>query len=329
MAGDEEEARIPTDFDECVSRQDLEANNKLLKEQMEETVHKSVHDAFIGMDHGKTYERLDRRLFEIVDRLAVLETQQQAPPPQPPRPRLPDDAVFDAEGYYDEAATRDLRLRRCLHQNTEGMPHHQQGNNNRAPDNPYAKIKFSIPSFSGHYDAEGYLDWEMMIEQKFAAHLVPERHQVRQATSEFKDFAIVWWTSLVGDGRAPTTWEDLKVAMRDRFVPPSYHRELRKKLMCLEQGDKSVQDYYAELQKGLQRCGIVEGHEDALCHFIQVCHATFRTLWITKNLTLSISCSSLLCLQRRNCWDANIDLGLLLAPPLHHGRTHPPRAIHL
>jgi hypothetical protein len=38
--------------------------------------------------------------------------------------------------------------------------------------------------------------------------------------------------------------------MRDRFVPP-YHRELRKKLQCLEQGDKSVQDYYGELQKGL------------------------------------------------------------------------------
>jgi hypothetical protein len=55
--------------------------------------------------------------------------------------------------------------------------------------------------------------------------------------------------------------------MRDRFVSPSYHRELRKKLMRLEQGDKSVQDYYTELLKGLQRCGIVEGHEDALCRF--------------------------------------------------------------
>jgi hypothetical protein len=118
--------------------------------------------------------------------------------------------------------------------------------------------------------------------------------------------------------------EDLKVAMRDKFIPPSYHRELCKKLMRLEQGDKSVQDYYAELQKGLQRCGIVEGHEDALSVFIQVCGVTFRILWITKNLTLLTSCSSLLCLQRRNCRDTNIDLGLLLAPPLHHGRTHLP-----
>ena len=138
-----------------------------------------------------------------------------------------------------------------------GAPHCHQGNNNCVPDDPYAKIKFTIPSFSGHYDAEEYLDWEMTIEQKLASHLVPERHQVRQATSEFKDFAIIWWTGLVGDGRAPTSWDELKVAMHDRFVAPSYHRELRKKLMRLEQGDKSVQDYYGELQKGFQRCGMV------------------------------------------------------------------------
>jgi hypothetical protein len=55
--------------------------------------------------------------------------------------------------------------------------------------------------------------------------------------------------------------------MRDRFVPPSYHRDLRKKLMRLEQGEKSVQDYYGELQKGLMRCGVVEGAEDSICHF--------------------------------------------------------------
>ena len=229
MAADgDDDARIPTNFNECVSREELETANKLMLEKMDETVNKSVHDAIIAMELGKTYERLDRRLSDIVDRLAALETrpqqqQQQAPPPPPP-PHFPDDAVFDEHGNYDEAATRDLRLRCHLRQNTEGMgfgaPHRHQGNKNRVPDDPYAKIKFTIPSFLGHYDAEGYLDWEMTIEQKFASHLVPERHQVRQATSEFKDFAIIWWTGLVADGRAPMTWHDLKVAMRDTFVPP-------------------------------------------------------------------------------------------------------------
>ena len=55
--------------------------------------------------------------------------------------------------------------------------------------------------------------------------------------------------------------------MHDRFVPPSYHRDLRKKLMRLEQGEKSVQDYYGELQKGVMRCGVVEGPEDSICRF--------------------------------------------------------------
>jgi hypothetical protein len=145
--------------------------------------------------------------------------------------------------------------------------HRHQGHAQHTPDDPYAKVKFTIPPFSGHYDVEGYLDWEMTVEQKFSAHLVPERHRVQQASSEFKDFAIIWWSGLAAENSLPTTWEQLKVAMRDRFVHPSYHRDLCKKLMRLEHGEKYVQDYYGELQKGLMRCGVVEGPEDSICHF--------------------------------------------------------------
>ena len=67
-----------------------------------------------------------------------------------------------------------------------------------------------------------------MIEQKFATHLLPERHQVRQATSEFRDFAIIWGNELVNTRVAPQTWNALKEEMRARFVPPSYRRDLRK-----------------------------------------------------------------------------------------------------
>jgi hypothetical protein len=73
----------------------------------------------------------------------------------------------------------------------------------------------------------------MTIEQKFSSHLVPEQHHVRQAASEFKDFALIWWNELATLGLQPHTLDGLKTAMRQRFVPPSYHRDLRKKLQCL------------------------------------------------------------------------------------------------
>jgi hypothetical protein len=49
-----------------------------------------------------------------------------------------------------------------------------------------------IPFFYGLYDAESYLDWEMIVDNKFSSQLVPKQHRVRQVTCEFKDFAIVW-----------------------------------------------------------------------------------------------------------------------------------------
>jgi hypothetical protein len=134
-------------------------------------------------------------------------------------------------------------------------------------NDPYAKIKFSIPPFYESYDAETYLDWEMMVEQKFSFHLVPERHRVRQATSEFKDFSIIWWNELVNTRNAPQKWTALKEEMRARFVPPSYRCDLHKKLQRFDQGDMSVQEYYQELQKGMLRCGVVEDQEDQIIRF--------------------------------------------------------------
>ena len=43
----------------------------------------------------------------------------------------------------------------------------------------------------------------MTVEQKFSAHLVPEHYRVLQATSEFKDFAIIWWNGLATQEALP------------------------------------------------------------------------------------------------------------------------------
>lgn len=245
---DDDDGATPKDFNECVSQAQLQTFMNTIRTELREAVAENIN----ALRLPELLAGINGRITTITNRVAALEVR---PPPQP----ADQEVVYDVHGNADEAATREARIRARVRANNAG--------GNRPPADPYAKVKFTIPSFSGNYDADGYLDWEMTVEQKFNAHLVPEQHRVRQASSEFKDFAIIWWTGLVAAGLAPTTWEELKVAMRDRFVPPSYHRELRKNLMRLDQGEKSVQDYYGELQKGLMRCGIVEGPEDALVRF--------------------------------------------------------------
>jgi hypothetical protein len=39
------------------------------------------------------------------------------------------------------------------------------------------------------------------------------------------------------------------------------------KIQCLDQGDMSVQDYYAKMQKGMIRAGVHEETEDKNCCF--------------------------------------------------------------
>jgi hypothetical protein len=80
MAGDDDEieAVIPTEFADCVSREDLKATCKRMEEKMDETVHKFVHDALIAMDLGTILDRLEKRMTELVDRVAALETRPPA-----------------------------------------------------------------------------------------------------------------------------------------------------------------------------------------------------------------------------------------------------------
>jgi hypothetical protein len=135
----------------------------------------------------------------------VLEARP--PPPTPAPAHSPVDDNDDDDVYAP--------LRQRLARNRQDMGGNgRRRHHNPEPDHdPFAKIKFSIPPFMGSYDAEAYLDWEMTVEQKFNSHLVPEQHRVRQATSEFRDFAIIWWNELVNTHATPQTWNVLKEEM--------------------------------------------------------------------------------------------------------------------
>jgi hypothetical protein len=145
------EVAPPKDFHECVSQDQLREAIEQGQQVMTNTITQAITAAIKDLRLHESIERLDKWISTLTNRMVALETR--------PPPNEDEDVVYDVHSNTDEAAT-ETRLQRHLRTNTIGMG----DNRNRAPDDPYAKIKFSIPSFSGHYDAEGYLDWEMTVE---------------------------------------------------------------------------------------------------------------------------------------------------------------------
>ena len=68
-----------------------------------------------------------------------------------------DDVVYSSDGLVDERLTNENRMRKRLHKNRICMGGNRNWQN-QGNDDPYAKIKFTIPSFHGRYDGEEYLD---------------------------------------------------------------------------------------------------------------------------------------------------------------------------
>jgi hypothetical protein len=56
--------------------------------------------------------------------------------------------------------------------------------------------------------------------------------------------------------------------MRATFVPPYYARDLINKLQQLKQGDKSVEEYYQELEIGMLRFNLEEREDAAMAQFL-------------------------------------------------------------
>jgi hypothetical protein len=110
----------------------------------------------------------------------------------------------------------------------------------------------------------------LAVEQKFTCFEFPENARVRAATSEFSDFASVWWVEYGKQhpNDIPQIWVALKQVMQVRFVPSYYARDLINKLQQLKQCAKSVEEYYQELQIGMLRCNLEEREDAAMAQFV-------------------------------------------------------------
>nr|XP_015634749.2 uncharacterized protein LOC107280607 [Oryza sativa Japonica Group] len=174
---------------------------------------------------------------------------------------------YAADTEHDEEVLGRPQRQQRRQRHGMGAPPRREVRDN---DDSLGKIKFTIPCYDGKYDPDAYLTWELAIDQKFACHDFPENKRVRAATSEFTDFASIWWSEFVrsNPNNTPQTWDAMKRVMRARFVPSYHARDLLHKLQQLRQGNKSVEEYYQALQTGMLRCGLVENDDAGMARFM-------------------------------------------------------------
>ena len=96
---------------------------------------------------------------------------------------------------------------------------------------------------------------------------------MRLAIAEFTNHAGDWYQHLKSERRRKEenpieTWEELKEAMRKRYVPKHYERNLKTKLQGLRQGTKSVAEYYQEMETMMERANVREEEEDTMSRFL-------------------------------------------------------------
>lgn len=192
----------------------------------------------------------------------------QRPPRQRPRrdlePTLSEDSFYEYPSSMNSRRRRDPR--RAVRYGEPTLPRKREDNNSNA-------IKMSIPPFQGKSDPNAYLEWESKVELVFDCHNYSQEKKLKLAAASFSDYAIVWWDqnklSRKRSGDLPIQhWEDLKVAMRKRFVPTHHFRDLHLKLQSLKQGTKSVEDYHKEMEMAMLRANVEEEMEATMARFI-------------------------------------------------------------
>jgi len=98
---------------------------------------------------------LTRNVNNLVTRIEQIE--------QCPQSHRGDDEDTDADGdlsdHEDADDDGDACNRRRYNFNRRGM-----GGNNHGNNDPFAKIKFSLPPFAGNVDPKAYLDWKLAVQ---------------------------------------------------------------------------------------------------------------------------------------------------------------------
>ncbi|KAJ9536656.1 hypothetical protein OSB04_un000129 [Centaurea solstitialis] len=191
------------------------------------------------------FQRLGVVLEGVMERLERIERRDEE---EPRTPRSYQEEEYEGEEEYEDRPRQPRRRRR-----------------NQRADGGFSNIKMKIPEFQGKSDPEAYLEWEKKVDLIFDCNNYSEDKKVKLAAIEFTEYAIVWWDQVVTNrrryGERPiSSWNEMKALMRKR--------DLYCKLQSLNQGTKSVEDYYKEMEIAMIRANVEEDREATMARFL-------------------------------------------------------------
>ena len=93
------------------------------------------------------------------------------------------------------------------------------------------------------------------------------------AALDFDGYALIWWEQIQNqrdeNGELPVaSWAEMKREMRACFVPKHYKCDLFNKLQNLKQGNKSMEEYYKEMEQAMIRARVHEDEEQSMACFL-------------------------------------------------------------
>jgi len=97
------------------------------------------------------------------------------------------------------------------------------------------------------------LEWEIKVEHVFACSEYNDEQKMKLAAAEFSHYALTWWNKYQRDiiryeEPMVNTWTEMRRIMRKKYNSASYNRELQLKLQRMTQGNRSVEEYFKEME---------------------------------------------------------------------------------
>jgi len=101
--------------------------------------------------------------------------------------------------------------------------------------------------------------------------------------TEFSDYALIWWNNCQKERRRNEeamvdTWHEMRSIMRKRYVPSSYNRDLQLKLQNLTPGNRSVEEYFKDMEVIMIRAKIEEDTKVTMAQFFSGLYSYIRDI---------------------------------------------------